>query len=142
MSLDLKQAERSLRMRGVATHEKIHVKIVSNGDGYGVETAVSGDRRYPVEDPMPIEEAIRLALCQLVEPRAQYEYVPSKNDEKKSPARSHLPYVALGDLMARHRASGKDKQAAWAAYIKDTILMPSCRTETMDAKEFFAAYRG
>jgi hypothetical protein len=140
MTIDLVKAERSLRMRGTASHEHVHVKIVSHGDGYGVETTVSGDRRYPVEEPVPMEEAIRLALSQLVEPRAKYEYVPEKKDEKRSPSRSQLPYVALGDLIDSYRVDGLDRQSAWGTYIKDSILMPRLRTETVDAKEFFRAY--
>ena len=140
--IDLKKAERSLRLTGAVYDRstKIGAKIVEHGDGFGVETTVDGDRRLPVEEPLPLEEAIRLAVAQLMEPRSRYEYVPSKDDSKPSPSRDSLPYRSVGDLAVMYREHGLDRQAAWKQYICDTVLQRICKSETVDAREFFAMY--
>lgn len=133
---DLQRAERSIKMRGVAEYQGVHVKIVPNGDGFGVETTVAGDRRYPVENPMPLVEAQALALCQLVSPRDAVSYVPQTVPALSVP-KSRMPYMAPGDLISQYKRQGLDKHAAWKSFIVDTILQPRFRSESLDANDFF-----
>lgn len=60
-----------LERTGTAHKGDVSVKVVEHpaGGGYGVETTVKGDRRYPTEDPMPMEEALKFAVKQLDSPR-------------------------------------------------------------------------
>lgn len=142
--MDLIQAEKSLRRSGAYydPSSKISVKIVEHqrGDGYAVETTVDGDRRLPVEAPMPLEEARRLALAQLVAPRARFEYTPSKNDHKPSPKPTTLPIYSPGFLIIDYKRKGLDKQGAWNQFVRDTILQPIYRSENLDARDFFHLY--
>ena len=137
---DLERAERSIKMRGAAAYQNISVKIVPNGDGFGVETTVDGDRRYPVEEPMPLPEAQKLAMAQLIEPRAQYQYTPETKPVSKTQSQSTSRYKPLGDLLHEYKHQGLDKYSAWDQYIKDTILSNRYQTETVDAKEFYKYY--
>jgi len=146
VSFDPEKALRDLKRRGVAsnTENGVSVKIVPMGhhdEGFGVETTVAGDRRYPTEDPMPLQEAQRLALAQLLEPRASYKYVPTPEASKPTPRADSLPYITLSDLMDRYRRRGMDAHAAWNEYIKNTILLKSIRTEVVDAKDFMSNFR-
>jgi len=95
---DLERAERSIKMRGAASYQDVSVKIVPNGEGFGVETTVKGDRRYPIEDPMPLEEAQRLALAQLVEPRASLTRRNTTSCPKRS--KSATPASATQESLA------------------------------------------
>ena len=135
---DLERAERSIKIRGTATYQSVSVKIVPNGDDFGVETTVSGDRRYPVENPMPLEEAQKLALAQLLEPRAQYEYTPEAKAKEIPRAKSN--YTPLGNILHLYKARGLDRYKAWDQYIIDTILSRQYVTETVDANEFYKYY--
>lgn len=141
--IDLEAIERSLRLRGMAYHGDVTVKIVHHmtGDGYGVETTVKGDRRLPVEDPMPIEEAIHLALAQIVHPRASYEYV-APSPVIPSPPLITRPYRSAGDLADEYKRRGLSRARAWDQFVIDTILQPVCRSETLDAREFYLAFDG
>ena len=142
--MDLEKAEKELRRRGAFYDPttKIGVKIVSHfgGDGFAVETTVAGDRRLPVEDPIPREEAIRLALAQLLDPRAHYEYVPTKEDHRPSPKATTLPFWSPGSLIMEYKRNGLDRQAAWSKFIRDTLLQPAYRSENLDARDFFHLY--
>jgi hypothetical protein len=96
---------RDLKLRGVAQEGNVHVKIVplSSGEGYGVETTVDGDRRYPREPGMSLEEAQQFALGQLKNPRQTQSLVgPPKPEEKpKAPKIPEgRPYKNVGDLAA------------------------------------------
>jgi hypothetical protein len=133
---DLEQAKKHIRMRGTASYKNVSVKIVSLGDGFGVETTVDGDHRYPVEDPMPLPEAQALALAQLVEPRAGYVYTPTPPAPQKSTV-SGRPYKSAGDLAGLYRRQGLDRYKAWDQYIIDTILQPRFSTDPVDAKVFY-----
>ena len=125
-------------MRGAASFKNVSVKIVSwgGGEGFGVETTVDGDRRLPIEEPMPLPEAQALALAQLVEPRATYTYEPqaSSSPESSIPKR---PYKNLGDLIDLYKQQGFDRYRAWDQYIIDTILQPRFKTDSVDAKTFY-----
>ena len=138
---DLEKAKRAIHMRGAASYKNVSVKIVSWGDGFGVETTVDGDRRLPVEEPMPLPEAQNLAFAQLIEPRATYSYEPSPtklphnlNPKSTVPQR---PYKSVGDLIDLYKHQGLDRYKAWDQYIIDTILQPRFRTEPVDAKTFY-----
>lgn len=63
------QSIRELKTTGVTKRGDVHVKIVPYDGGYGVETTVKGDRRYPTEEPVTIERAVGVAMEQLVNPR-------------------------------------------------------------------------
>jgi hypothetical protein len=144
MAIDLQRAEKSLRRSGsfYDPDSKVSVKIVPHpsGNDFAVETTVDGDRRLPVEDPLPLEEAIRLALVQIVAPREHIEYRPTWDAYKPSPPANHLPYLSVSDLVHRYKSDGLGRQAAWEQYIRDTILQRRCRSEALDAKEFFKIY--
>lgn len=142
--MNLIQAEKSLHRSGTYYDpvSRISVKIVQHqsGDGYAVETTVNGDRRLPVEDPMPLEEARRLALAQLVDPRERFEYTPSKNDHMPSPKPTTLPSYSPGLLIIEYKRKGLGRQEAWSQFIRDTILQPTCRSENLNARDFFHLY--
>ena len=130
---DLERAERSIKMRGVASYQNVSVKIVPNGNGFGVETIVNGDRRYPIEEPMPLHEAQALALAQLLEPRAHYEFTPERTSSPKAQTVKHK-YTPLGDILHSYKQRGLDHYKAWDQYIIDTILCKRFQTETRKAK--------
>lgn len=142
--MDLSRAEKELRRKGAFYDptSKVGVKIVSHfsGDGFAVETTVEGDRRLPVEDPMPLEEALRLALAQLVNPRGHYEYTPSKNDHRPAPKSTSIPYRAPSSLVMEYKRKGLGRQVAWNKFVCDTIHQPTCRSEGIDSDEFFHLY--
>ena len=144
--MDLQRAERAIARSGTYydPDSKIAVKIVAHGNDYGVETTVNGDRRLPIEPPMPLAEAQRFALAQLLQPRAtnvDYEYVRTRNDSKPSTPISTRPYKSLSNVLADYKRQGLDQQSAWSRYITDTILLPRFKTETVDStKKFFKLY--
>lgn len=140
---DLARAERSIKMRGAAHVGDVDVKIVphNSGDGYGVETTVSGDRRYPTEPKMSLEEAQKLAVEQLKNPRPKPTPAQeSPKQEAPKPPSVEKPYKSVGDLAAKYKAEGVDRNRAWTRFVQDTILQPRFRSEAVDAKQFFQAY--
>lgn len=72
-------ALRRIQNFGTADQGDVSVKVVSvgnRGDGFGVETTVNGDRRYPTEPPMTLEEAQQFARKQLDNPRTAVKPTP------------------------------------------------------------------
>lgn len=72
------EAMQDIKRTGTGRHGNISVKIVLHPDRmatspeedkYAVETTVGGDRRYPTEKPMSMEEAQAFAVGQLSRPR-------------------------------------------------------------------------
>jgi hypothetical protein len=141
--VDLNQAEQRLRRLGYYhdVESGVSVKIIPWLGGYGVETIVNGDRRMPIEAAMPMEEARRLALAQLLEPRGHYEYTPTRETVREASPKRHMPYREVSKLMASYKRRGLGDQDAWRQFIIDTVLQPICKSEPMDAKEFFQHYR-
>jgi hypothetical protein len=140
-----KKATRSLEMRGAADRGDVSVKIVQHisGEGFGVETTVAGDRRYPREPSMTLEEARKHALEQLANPRPTQMDEGKKKpeaEEKKPAPMPGKPYKNPGDLAADYKRQGLTRQRAWDQYIIDTKLSPKFRSEEVDAKEFYQAY--
>lgn len=133
-----------LKRMGVAQVGNVHVKIVPllEAEGFGVETTVAGDRRYPREPGMTLEQAQAFALEQLRRPRPtqmiQPPPEPAQPDPKVQPAQK--PYKNPGDLAAEYKRRGMDRNRAWDQFVIDTILSPRYRSEAVNAREFFLAY--
>ena len=138
------RAASDLKRMGVAQVGDVHVKIVPllEADGFGVETTVAGDRRYPREPGMTIEQAQAFALEQLRRPRPtqmiQPPPEPAQPSSPKDPAEK--PYKNPGDLAAEYKRRGMDRNRAWDQFVIDTILSPRYRSEAVNAREFFLAY--
>lgn len=143
----MSRAAADLKRAGVAQVGNVHVKIVPllEAEGFGVETTVAGDRRYPREPGMTLEQARVFALEQLRRPRPTQMVQPppepaqpEKPDAQGRPAEK--PYKNPGDLAAEYKRRGMDRNRAWDQFVIDTILTPRYRSEAVNAREFFLAY--
>lgn len=137
---EMAQAERHIKFRGAAHVGNVNVKIVPRlqGEGFGVETTVDGDRRYP-EEWMSLEEAQKFALEQLKNPRPARK-IEEKPKAEKKPMAEGRPYKNVGDLAAEYKQRGIPRDRAWGQFIIDTKLSPKYRSEEVDAKDFYQAY--
>ena len=95
----------------------------------------------PVEAPLPLEEAVRLAVVQLLDPRSACVYEPVESDPLPPPASHLLPYRSVGDLVQGYKDLGLNKHQAWNHFVIDTILQRSVRSEMVNADEFMSYYK-
>jgi hypothetical protein len=65
---------------------------------------------------------------------------PSPAEQAMTALRNTHPWVEIDALVKEYRRRGLDRQAAWREYVKDTMLQPRLRTDTLDAKPFMRAF--
>lgn len=126
---------KQLARKGFASLGDVSVKIVCLDNGYGVETTVSGDRRYHCEGPLEtIELAQQFALVQLESPRATQMIEPAPIAAETPVIKTELPRSKwnAGDLIADYKRKGIQRQAAYSQFVIDRQLRPE-----IDASEFF-----
>jgi len=131
-----------IKRTGTAQRGDVSVCIVRHlsGEGYAVETTVGGDRRYPTEAPMSIEEAQTFALGQLSNPRAAHEPQPEEPaiESGKSAKRKRVTGPPSPYELAEHfKAQGIGRQVSWSYFVKAMDLKPG-----MDVADWQKIYDG
>jgi hypothetical protein len=120
----------------------IQEEITATGGGIGYHlwapTVIEGDRQYVARvwlNRGAITPTGR-TIDQIYHPsKTQSAQPPAKSEQKT--ASSTLPYRAAGDLAALYKSHGMSKQLAWDAFVRDTILLPRFRSDSLDARDFF-----
>jgi len=134
---------KTLQRKGTASHGDTHVKIVfrdadDSDGGYGVETTVSGDRRYPTEPAMPLDAAQLFAVAQLFAPRPT-NYIPVTIAAAPVVVTKQEPVdrrkVGVAALCADYKARRLERSRAWSQFVIDRSLNPR-----MDAGEFYSVF--
>ncbi len=124
-----------LRRRGVATHEKIHIKIIGNFpiDGrFSYEVTFDGDRRASVESFETIEEAQHASvIAAMLGPKApeEAETAPTKQVVVQAMREQGIdPHDRrrwdITEVASHYKARGYTAHEGWNRYIIETGLQP------------------